>query len=155
MPITLTQKVTQSVIKKLIHGKDYRIEIITLIDAQFLQYTIQTKSKAKNKLDFEREVDFYLCDSDKNYKCEVKLMGKGNPESADAVIARDSKVFIADKLSDTNKKQLDSLKVEWVEMRSKNGYQRFEQTLKNLNIPHNTLKGDVDKNLDEIFKTIF
>jgi hypothetical protein len=31
------------------------------------------------------------------YKCEVKLMGKGNPESADAVIARDSRV-----LSQTN-----------------------------------------------------
>lgn len=38
-------------------------------------------------------------------------MGKGNPESADAVIARDSKVFVADKLSDLNKKQLDTLKV--------------------------------------------
>ncbi|MBI5682045.1 MAG: CfrBI family restriction endonuclease [Deltaproteobacteria bacterium] len=32
-------------------------------------------------------------------------MGKCNPESADAVIARDSKVFIADKLSETNKRQ--------------------------------------------------
>lgn len=51
-----------------------------------------------------REVDFYLIDDvGKFYRCEVKLMGKGNPESADVVIARDSAVFIADKLSDLNK----------------------------------------------------
>ncbi len=45
-------------------------------------------------------------------------MGRGNPESADAVIARDSRIFVADKLSDTNKAQLNSLKVEWVELHS-------------------------------------
>ena len=38
---------------------------------------------------FAREVDFYLIEGDAEYKCEVKLMGKGNPESADAVIARE------------------------------------------------------------------
>lgn len=37
----------------------------------------------------EREVDFYLVDKSGNaYRCEVKLMGKGNPESADAAFAR-------------------------------------------------------------------
>ena len=41
MPITLTEKVTKNIIKKLIAGEDYRIEIITLINAQFLQYTIE------------------------------------------------------------------------------------------------------------------
>ncbi len=56
------------------------------------------------------------------HKCEVKLMGRGNPESADAVIAKDSKVFVADKLSDTNKKQLNSREVEWVELRSTGGF---------------------------------
>ena len=122
-------------------------------------YTFQIKSKAKNKNDFEREIDFYLCDEKKNYKCEVKLMGKGNPESADAVIARDSKIFIADKLSDTNKKQLNSLKIEWVEMRihqgSKIGYQKFKTVLENLKIPHDDFDGDIDKKLEEIFKEIF
>lgn len=56
------------------------------------------------------------------YCCEVKLMGKGNPESADAVIARDNRVFVADKLSDLNKSQLTSLGLEWVELRDTNGY---------------------------------
>ena len=73
-------------------------------------------------MSFEREIDFYLCNKENDYKCEVKLMGKGNPESADAVIARDSKVFVADKLSNTNKAQLDSLKIGWVELRNTNGY---------------------------------
>ncbi|MGI8495592.1 MAG: CfrBI family restriction endonuclease, partial [Pyrinomonadaceae bacterium] len=62
---------------------------------------------------------------DNQYKCEVKLMGKGNPESADAIIARDSKVFVADKLSEMNKKQLNSLRVNWIELRSANGFQKF------------------------------
>lgn len=43
----------------------------------------------KNKdLDVDREIDFYLKNKGNEYKCEVKLMGQGNPESADAIIAR-------------------------------------------------------------------
>ncbi len=30
--MTLTEQVTKNIIKKLIHGKDYRIEIVTLIN---------------------------------------------------------------------------------------------------------------------------
>lgn len=82
-------------------------------------------------------------------------MGRGNPESADAVIARDSKVFVADKLSDTNKKQLNSLKVEWVELRSDGGFERFDTVLKNLKIPHTKLPSNIDKELEVIFKEIF
>lgn len=111
--------------------------------------------EADTETDFEREVDFYLIGhSNQEYKCEVKLMGKGNPESADAVIARDSKVFIADKLSDTNKKQLNSLGVEWVELRHDSGYRRFKTVLENLDIPHEDFDGDVDIRLDEIFRGI-
>jgi hypothetical protein len=113
------------------------------------------KAKQEDELDFEREIDFYLISNGQNHKCEVKLMGKGNPESADAVIARDSKVFIADKLSDLNKTQLDSLKVNWIELRSENGYQRFEKALQSLGIPYNRFSGDIDKKLTEIFALIF
>jgi len=119
-------------------------------------YKIKMKSKAKlTEEDFEREIDFYLCNNNVNYLCEVKLMGKGNPESADAVIARDSSVFIADKLSDTNKKQLNSLKIQWVELRDKDGFKRFKTVLKNLNIPHTDYKGDLDKNIETILTKIF
>ncbi|TET76483.1 MAG: CfrBI family restriction endonuclease [Candidatus Cloacimonadota bacterium] len=106
---------------------------------------------------FEREVDFYLLNPliKEEHKCEVKLMGKGNPESADAVIARGSKVFVADKLSPTNKTQLSSLDVEWVELRSADGYKRFFTILKNLNIPATEHYGNIDDRLEEIFVDIF
>jgi hypothetical protein len=63
-------------------------------------------------------------------------MGKGNPEVADAVIARESKVFVADKLSDTNKAQLNGLGVSWVELRVENGFKRFKNVLDDLAIPY-------------------
>lgn len=103
---------------------------------------------------FEREIDFYLIYNSNQYKCEVKLMGKGNPESADAVIARDSKVFVADKLSETNKRQLNSLKVSWVELRSENGFQKFAEVLDALKIPHGKMLKVSDKNLGKIFTEI-
>lgn len=118
-------------------------------------YKFKIKSKIINDTDFKREIDFYLCNNDREYLCEVKLMGKGNPESADAVIARNSDVFVADKLSVMNKKQLNSRKVEWVELRGKDGYKRFNNALKNLGIPHTDFKGDANDNLDNILDDIF
>lgn len=107
-----------------------------------------------DKTKFEREIDFYLIKNNNQYKCEVKLMGKGNPESADAVIARDSKVFVADKLSETNKRQLNSLKVAWVELRSENGFQKFAEVLDNLDIPHDEMLEVSEENLESIFAEI-
>jgi len=40
MTITLTEQAAKNIIKKLMNGEDYRIEIVTLINAEFLQYTI-------------------------------------------------------------------------------------------------------------------
>lgn len=120
------------------------------------------RSKIKNQIvnnevDFEREIDFYLFNPDinKDYKCEVKLMGIGNPESADAVIARASDVFVADKLSDKNKRQLNSLNIEWIELRNEEGFKRFAEVLKNLKIPHLEFKGNIDERLEQIYKDIF
>ncbi|MFH1258248.1 MAG: CfrBI family restriction endonuclease [Elusimicrobiota bacterium] len=118
-------------------------------------YSLKIKGKEIEEDDFEREIDFYLVENENQHKCEVKLMGRGNPESADAVIARDSKVFVADKLSDTNKKQLNSRKVEWVELRSDGGFKRFETVLDHLNIPHAKLPDNIDKKLEIVFKDIF
>ncbi len=103
---------------------------------------------------FEREIDFYLVGQGEQYRCEVKLMGKGNPESADAVIARGSRVFVADKLSDTNKKQFDSLNVCWVELRNHNGFHAFEEVLETLGIPHGPLLDVSEENLESIFHEI-
>jgi len=62
---------------------------------------------------------------------------------------------VADKLSDTNKKQLNSRKVEWVELRSDGGFRRFEMVLDHLKIPHERLPETIDKKLDSAFKVIF
>ena len=101
-----------------------------------------------------REVDFYLIKDANYYRCEVKMMGRGNPESADAIFARESDVFVADKLSDLNKQQADILKVKWVELRNEIGYKRFEKVLTELEIPHTDFQGDLDVHLDTILNDL-
>ncbi len=119
-------------------------------------YSITYKgTQAQFDGNFEREIDFFLIKDDNHYKCEVKLMGNGNPESADAVIARGSKVFVGDKLSVTNKAQLDTLGVEWVMLREENGFKRFKTVLENLNIPHTDLNENYMKNIDNILEQVF
>jgi sugar-specific transcriptional regulator TrmB len=100
-----------------------------------------------------REVDFFLV-NDKDYLCEVKLMGKGNPESADAIFARNTDIFIADKLSDLNKLQLNSHGTDWVELRSADGYQKFSSILSKLGIPHTPFNGDLATRLPDIFDSL-
>lgn len=107
--------------------------------------------------EFDREIDFFLIEGDNTYKCEVKLMGKGNPEVADAVIARESNIFVADELSDTNTAQLDSLGVYWTSLRRENGFLRFEETLKSLRIRYSvpsldSLDDDLETILNEILE---
>ena len=134
------------------------LTLCKMFDVPSENYSIKPRAKHIKKGDVNREVDFFLLEKNNTYKCEVKLMGKGNPESADAVIARDSQVFIADKLSNQNKIQLDNLNVEWVELRHKNGFMRFEKILNKLKIPHNKIDWkteNLDKKLDLIIKSLF
>ena len=90
-------------------------------------------------LDYDREVDYKLIDRYGNVnRVEVKLMGRGNPESADAVIARDSQIFIADTLSEQNKNQLLALGIKYLELKNnKNIIANFKSILDELNIPYN------------------
>jgi len=103
----------------------------------------------------DREIDFYLLNNGNEYLCEVKLMGKGNPESADAIIARDSNVFIADTLSQQNKNQCDQLGIHWIALRDKDGYKRFGLALGKLGIPHISYDGDLDVDLPRILDELF
>jgi hypothetical protein len=103
----------------------------------------------------DREIDFYLLNNGKQYLCEVKLMGKGNPESADAIIARDSNVFVADTLSQQNKNQCDQLGVNWVALRDKNGYKKFGEILHKLHIPYKDYNGNLDVDLPKILEELF
>lgn len=93
------------------------------------------KDKSKS---FDREVDYKLISKDgKVYRIEVKLMGKGNPESADATIARDSDIFVADTLSEQNCKQLESRGVKYLILKGKTDtINTFKTILNELNIPH-------------------
>lgn len=103
-----------------------------------------------------REVDFYVLSRDgKKLRTEVKLMGKGNPESADAIFAREPAIFLADKLSDKNKQQAEMLNVQWIELRNDGGYKRFQEVLNALNVPNSDLNGDLNTRLDEILKEIY
>ena len=90
-----------------------------------------------------REVDYFLIPTHgRRAKCEVKLMGQGNPEGADAIHARDTDVFVASTLSDTNKRQLDEAGVLWTELQVEDGFLRFQKTLEAFSIPH-TARDDV------------
>lgn len=103
-----------------------------------------------------REVDFYVLSADGNkLRTEVKLMGKGNPESADAIFARNPSIFLADKLSKKNIKQAEDLGVQWIELRTDNGYKRFQSVLKKLNVPNSDLTEDLNTRLDFILKEIY
>jgi len=53
--MTITEQVAKNIIRKLLKGKDYRIEVVTLINAEFLQFAIdffkrivEAKLKSKN-----------------------------------------------------------------------------------------------------------
>lgn len=115
----------------------------------------ELKFKRNRDEAFHREIDFYLTKDDKNYLCEVKLMGRGNPESADAVIARETDVFIADKLSEQNKNQLSHLGIVWVELRCENGFEKFKSALEKFEIPHQELPENYENKLEQIFSEIF
>ena len=105
------------------------------VNKKYMNKEIFVKDK---DLSFDREVDFKLYSrNQKNvYRVEIKLMGRGNPESADAVIARDTNIFVADTLSLQNRNQLTSLNIEFLELKNnKNIKEDFKKILKKLDIP--------------------
>ena len=93
-------------------------------------------TKDKNKA-FDREVDYFLYGEDGHeYRIEVKLMGKGNPESADATIARDSDIFVADTLSEQNCNQLAARGVKYLILKNNdNPIDKYAKIMDELNIP--------------------
>jgi hypothetical protein len=110
----------------------------------------------KTVLESLREVDFYLIDGNGQLKrCEVKLMGKGNPENIDAVFARETHIFIADKILENNKLQLNQANIYWLELRNQDRFNKFYSILQSLQIPYQEFDGDLDKKLEDIFTNIF
>jgi len=122
------------------------------VDEKYYDASHFVKDRGKK---VDREIDFYLLNDDKKYLCEVKLMGKGNPESADAVIARDTDVFVADTLSQQNKNQCEQLGISWVALRDKEGYKRFKLALERFEISHTNYDGNLDVDLPKILDELF
>ena len=94
-----------------------------------------TRDKSK---DVDREVDYYLINNEGHEKrCEVKMMGSGNPESADAIIARETDIFVADTLSEQNISQMEDNDVKYLECKdNQNVLEDFKQILDELDIPY-------------------
>jgi len=112
--------------------------------------------KLKGLTDENREVDFHFVDdAGQRYYCEFKLMGQGNPESADVAIARQTDIFIAYKLSETNKKQLEGLGTYWVELHSKTGFRKIKVILDELGIQCTDFEGVVESLLDQLIQEAF
>lgn len=105
------------------------------VDKNHIDSSIFTKNA---ELDYDREVDYKIYDKDMNeIRIEVKLMGKGNPESADVIYARDTKLFIADTLSQQNKNQFDHNNIPYIEMKNNpNVIEDFKKALDRLNVPY-------------------
>ncbi|MDD4515488.1 CfrBI family restriction endonuclease [Massilibacteroides sp.] len=114
------------------------------VDEKYYDASHFVKDKGKK---VDREIDFYLLNNGKEYLCEVKLMGKGNPESADAIIARSSNIFVADTLSQQNMNQCEELEISWVALRDEKGYKRFKLALERFGIPHTDYNGNLEEDL--------
>ena len=98
---------------------------------------------------YSRETDFYIIDDDNNkFKVEFKMMGRGNPEGADSLYARDTSIFMGDTLSETNKKQCEDNGVHWIELRN-NGWIKFGEVLESLNINYSFNK-EYKENIEKI-----
>jgi hypothetical protein len=53
--MTLTDQVIKNIIKRLIKGQDYRIEVVALINAEFLQFAIDFLNKLL-KLNYQTKI---------------------------------------------------------------------------------------------------
>ena len=84
--------------------------------------------------EFPHQIDFVLMSHGRQYLCEVKLMGKGNPESAKAAHAHNASLLVADRLSAQAKDSLTKNRIEWVAMAEPSGWKRFGEVLREFNI---------------------
>lgn len=137
-------------------GLGKRLELPLMLTLAKLYQVPSSYYAGKGLTGENREVDFhFLSRSGDQFFCEVKLMGKGNPESADSTIARRSNIFIAQTLSDKNKSQLTNRGHHWVELGAPEGYKRIHTVFTYLDIPCAEFTSDLDAALDEIIPQVF
>jgi len=102
-----------------------------------------------------RESDFLFFRNNKVVRCEIKLMGRGNPESFDSALARGATIFIANKISDLGKKELDKNLIYWIELQNNQHIlEDLGRILNRLGIPYESFEGDYEKTLDETLEQV-
>ena len=137
-------------------GLGKRLELPLMLTLAKLYQVPPSHYAGKGLTGESREVDFhFLSKNGDQFFCEVKLMGKGNPESADSTIARRSNIFIAQTLSDKNKSQLTNRGHHWVELGADDGYKRMFTVFTYLDVPCVEFAGDLDTALDDIIPEVF
>ena len=137
-------------------GLGKRLELPLMLTLAKLYHVPANHYAGKGLTGESREVDFhFLSASGQQFFCEVKLMGKGNPESADSAIARRSNIFIAQTLSDNNKHQLTNRGHHWIELGAPDGYKRMHTVFNYLDVPCAPFHGDLDSALDIIIPQVF
>ena len=106
---------------------------------------------AKHK-EFAAQIDYVLKGIDELKLVEVKVSGKGNPETAKAAVAHKAALYVGDRIGETSRRILEEEEIEWVELGARLGYQRFGRALEAFDIPHQTPENldDLDSILDTI-----
>ncbi len=104
------------------------------------------------KKDSRYQVDYMLQRRGVEYRCEVKLNGRGNPESVTSAIARDPRILLADWISDQNREKLNASDIAWIDFSDQRGFRRFADVLDKFQIPHSEPQGldRLDSILDQI-----
>lgn len=106
-------------------------------------------------LNSNRQIDFFFKKNRKIINCEIKLMGKGNPESFDAALARDTHIFIANKISDKGKEEMKKNNVYYLEFRDNNNLiEDFAKILDAFEIPFEKFSGNYKQKIKEIIETL-
>lgn len=107
--------------------------------------------RAGMEQDGKFQVDFNLFKEGVEYRCEVKLNGRGNPESVTAAIARDPRIILADHISQQNRSKLQSNSIKWVDFSEAGGYTRFGEALQAFNFnPQPPAFSRLDHILEEV-----
>jgi hypothetical protein len=96
---------------------------------------IGIKKYEERNISSTREIDFVIFNKeDKKINIEMKLSGKGNPESADAAFSRDTNILIIDFLSPLMKNELLKKGICFVELSNNNIINDFMNVCRKLNI---------------------
>lgn len=130
---------------------------VPLMEALCLMFNADEKCWRRAEYqEFPHQIDFVLMSHGRQYLCEVKLMGKGNPESAKAAHAHNASLLVADRLSEQAKDSLTKNKIEWVAMAESSGWKQFGQVLQEFNIGNDGPRelSELDEVLDRVLDGI-